>query len=696
MFQGKSKKQKLELAKNLFNDAVRADRMFQKAAMEDFEFRDGDQWDEDDKQYLAEEKRPCLTFPLIGGRVNLVKGMHEDAKIKYIASPMEESDDFLCEVINDTVEYVYEKAGTEAVEDKAFDSTVTCGRGWAGVSFDPDPKRLGHIRLRYNNPPVYEVHKDPASRKADQLDGGYMFFDKWFNQEDFKLYYPKFKRHVEDLLDTGKMTKSSSLSEFGTESVDGDFEDVQDVDQQDYDVEIDSSYFNRTKRQVRVVQMEYWETFKRYYTFDPETGDHIEFDKKNMKELRRVYAEDYDVDFEYVDVNDQKVKWLQFIGDKIVYDGDSPIPFDGFSLVQGIAYSDSSGRTTNNYGIVRPIKDSQREVNKRWSQSLNMINNNVQPGTIVEEGTFVDDEQGIDSLKTVGGVTMVKEDALKDKRIEVRSPPPFPVAAMQMEEAAKDMINEISGINPDLLGQDRGRVDSGVVVRLRQQQGLALLKTLMNSSRDIKKGVFERTVAIILAYMPDEQIVHILGDSERYVIQENIITDQESGLSADIRDVRNVKYNVKSEELPSSKSRRILELSVFMEMQQAGTPVDPSMMIDKTDISASEKKKWKEYLQRQEEAVQQKEEREYELEVLKIQSKMYTDEKKLDASTALGAGKLHEGIRKGDMKDAVDNKKLALEDKKMKLDFIKDTGKNAEASKAKEGASVKAKSKSKK
>ena len=683
MFQGKNKAEKLKIAKNLFNDSVQADQKFQKDAMEDFEFIDDNQWDDGDKQYLLDNLRPCLTFNLIHSRVKLVMGMHEDSKVKYVASPREQTDGFLCEVLNDVVDYIYEKAETVDVEDSAFESAVICGRGWVGISFVPDPRRLGYIKLQYDKLPIYEVHKDPASRRDILTDAGYIFHDRWLNQEDFKLLHPQHARHFNDILETGKMG-SSSLSEFGSEDAESDFDDVIDVDRQDYDIELDVSYFNLHKRQIRVVQMEYWENFKRYYTFHPETGERIEFQKTNMKELKQTYLEDYGIDFEYITMTDQKVKWLQFIGDKIVYDDDSPIPFDGFSVVQCVAYSDASGRTTNDYGVTRPLKDPQREVNKRWSQALNMINNNVQPGVIVEENTFVDDDQGQDSLKTVGGVTMVKEDALKDKRIEVLKPPPFPVAAMQMEEAAKSMLNEISGINPELMGQDRGRVESGPVIRLRQQQALSILKTLMDASKRLKKGDFERTIAIVMEYMPDEQLVDILGDSERYVIEGNVITDVDSQLSADIRDVRSVKFNVKSEAMPASGSRRILELSIFMEMQkEAGIPVDPKVLIDKTDLSASDKKRWNEYIQAQQEAAQKDKADQLELEKMKIQAKMFDNQRKLEATTALGVGKLEEGIRKGDMKDSIERGELALKNKEINLDFIAATQKEPEEAKSK-------------
>jgi hypothetical protein len=63
---------------------------------------------------------------------------------------------------------------------------------------------------------------------------------------------------------------------------------------------------------------------------------------------------------------DKKVKWLQFTGNEILFDDDSPLPFPGFSICPLFVFTDASKRTANHFGIVRLMKDPQREINKRF------------------------------------------------------------------------------------------------------------------------------------------------------------------------------------------------------------------------------------------------------------------------------------------------------------------------------------------
>jgi len=210
-------------------------------------------------------------------------------------------------------------------------------------------------------------------------------------------------------------------------------------------------------------------------------------------------------------------------------------------------------------------------------------------------------------MKDPGAITWVNSGAIAGGKIKERTVPVFPSAPMQMEQFSQDILRKITGINPDLLGQDRGRQEPGVVVRMRQQQGITLLKPLFKSLNRMKKELFKRQLAIITMYMPDEQFLRILGQGERYTVDPStgILTDSVSGAQANIRDIRNLEYNIKADSAPGSMTSRMLELSAYMEMMQAGLPVDPKIIIDKTDLPASDKLRWLEYIDSQQRAQQE-------------------------------------------------------------------------------------------
>jgi hypothetical protein len=625
MFEQLNKIKKLEKAKGLFIDSLNKDTWWQNEARDDFKFRDGDQWSEEEKQILQEELRPVLTFNLTKSSIDLIMGMNEDNRVVYRASPTEPSDAFLCEVLNDLAGHIQDSQDFEEEEDGALESAAICGRGWVGIDFQPDPNRFGNIKMTEINIPVHEVHSDPAARRPNQDDAAALFWDRWINQEDFKIKYPHVgTQRIQDLLEQNPHYTGTNdpISEDGIP--------VSDSPSVDYEREMDNdiNFYDRTQNMLRVVHMEYWQNYKRYYVFNPETGTFEEVESMPSKDVKAEFLAQFGEEMTVESIYDKRVMWFQFIGDQVLYDGPAPLPFEGFSIVPVFAYRDVSMRSNNHFGLVRLIKDPQREVNKRWSQALNMLNQQVQPGVYAETDAFVDERQALQSMKVAGDITWVNAGALSGGKIKERTVPTFPNAPMQMEQFSQDIMKKITGINPDLLGQDRGRQEPGVVVRLRQQQGITLLKPLFRNFNKMKKEMFKRQLAIIMEYMPDSQIIKILGQNDRYKIdpQTGIITDMMSKQEgedgsvfftreANLRDVRSLEYNVKSEQAPGNMSKRMLELQAMLEMQER-LPVPPEQIIDKLDISATEKERWLEYIkqQQQQETMEQEQLKQAELE----------------------------------------------------------------------------------
>jgi hypothetical protein len=663
LFEKMSKDKKLEEAKRLFQESVSIDGKWQREAREDFAFRDGKQWTEDERQILNAERRPCLTFNLTKSSVDLIMGMNEDNKIQYRCSPVAPEDGFLAEVLNDLTEWVQETNSFGDEEDAALESAAISGRGWVAIDFVPDPKRFGEIVMNEVNIPVHEIHFDPSARRRDLSDAAYIFWDRWMTIADFRMRYPKLsEQKVQGFVDGSKRSEPESVQRIFEDSrYETDKSNVGTSEDADYSRPMDLEYYDKSTNQIRVIHAEYWCPFKRYFAFNPTDGKWAEFDGKNLKQIKEAFAQEFpDQEFTYETLMDKKVYWLQFTGSDILFDGISPLPYDGFTIVPLFVFGDASKRTMNHYGIVRLLKDPQKEVNKRWSQTLNMLNQQVQTGVYAEVDTFVNVQQAEQSMKEAGSITYLNSGAMAGNKLKERTVPKFPDAPMQMEQYSQDIMKKISGINPDLLGQDRGRQEPGVVVRLRQQQGMTLLKPLFRAVNNMKKELFKRQLSILMAYMPDEQILRILGDTERYqidpaqgIIIDTMSVDKETGqptVTAEIRDVRNLEYNIIAEEAPGNMSKRMMELSALLEMQGQGFPVPPEQIIEKMSISESEKQRWLQYLSSQSEAQQKQQEEMLQMQ-MEIQNRELAIKEQANQITfLLGSAKVKQAATKDEIK----------------------------------------------
>lgn len=677
MFETLTKTKKLEKAKQLFVDAVDSDATWQNEARQDFLFRDGTgQWTEQEKRILEEEMRPALTFNLTKSSVDLIMGMNEDNRVNFRCTPVEPQDDFLCEVLNQIYDWVKENYEFEDEEDAALESAAICGRGYVGVDFVPDPKRFGEVILQEVAIPVHEIHFDPAARKPDLSDAGYICWDRWLTPEDFKMRYPKYSNNkIQALIESGRNYYVS-----GTMGGPADLFEEQlpvDRDTSDYTRPLDLNYYDRTRRMIRLIHMEYWESYKRFFAFNPETGQFEEFDGKLIKKIKKNYEAKYGIPFEYEVLMDKHVKWLQFIGDDILYDNASPLPFDGFSVVPMFAFKDVSQRSANHFGIVRLMKDPQKEINKRWSQALNLLNQQVQPGVFAEVDAFMDLEQAQASMKEPGSVTLLNSGGMG--KMQERGMPTFPNAPMQMEEFSQEIMRKITGINPDLLGQDRGRQEPGVVVRLRQQQGTTLLKPLFRSYKKMRKQLFRRVLSIIMEFMPNEQLLRIMGQGERFIVdkQSGMLIDQASidpqtgqpTTVANIRDVRNIDYNIQMEEAPGNMSKRMMELTAFLEMSER-YPVPPELIINRMDLPSSEKKQWLEYIRSMEQQQAQQQEMMMQAEMAFKDRELTAEEKAIMYDFLIDVAKVNQQAHKEEIKQSTAEKQMEVQAQKTILDHI--------------------------
>ena len=668
MFDGLTDSEKLKQARDLFIKASTYDTAFQKEAAEDFAFRDGTQWSQDDKKSLEEERRAALVMNVTKSSVDLIMGVNDDTRIKYKAVPVDPTDGFLCEVVNKLDNWVCQNNDIDGDEDEAVESAAICGRGWVNVDFEADPKNIGHIRLFNTVVPVNEVRKDPSSRKKDLSDAQYVFWSKWLSKVDFRIRYPKLKGRFDRYLKENTLLPPDMVE---TDYAETPYYDIEyGYSQSDYDREFDAeSFYDKKDEMIRVVHMEYWADYKRFYAFNPATGRQEEFDKKDLAALKKAYPVKFGKPFNYSTVMDRKVMWLQFIGNEVIYDGDSPIPYDGFSIVPCFAFSDVSRRTGKHFGFVSLMKDPQREINKRWSQTLNLLNNQVQPGVIAETGAFMDLTQAEEALKSPGGIAIAQEGAIAQKKFMFTSVPQFPAAAMQMEQFSENILRKITGINPDLLGHDRGRQEPGVVIRLRQQQGLTLLKPFFSSVRLMRKETYKRRLSIILKYIPDDQMLQILGQNGRYIIKNGVIFDKSSNRLAPIRDLRNLRYNIEAEEAPGNKSQRMLELSIYVEMMQAGFQVDPKVIINKLDLPEEEKIGWIQYIEGTQKSQQQAMQMKMQLDSAKLQSEVKIETDKTMADAQIKQAKLSEQSNKDEEKFKLEYARLAQDNVKSQRDI---------------------------
>ena len=663
-----TKPEKLKKFKRLFEESVSADVEWQKAAQTAYAYKAGDQWTAQERKYLEDKNRPCLTFNLIKPTIDLLMGVAEQNRVRLTPEPVEKNDQFLCDVLEAAIDWVDERSDAETEEDEACEDSWTSGRGFVGVDVAPDPERPLEIIMSETSIPVHEVRLDPAGTRNDLKDHRHIFREKWISREDFRRDYPEFAKDIDEIFD-----RPDYLSTEGGRPYNDDIWDAHDPDDDDSDYErpLDTNYYDRKKDLVRVIHCEYWDSYKRFYGFNPKSGEVEEFDGKMLSTLKARLD-----NFEYEVVWDKKVKWFQFVGDKILYDGDSPIPYPGFSIVPIFAYKDKSSKGVRHFGLVRGMQDPQTEVNKRISQTLWLIQTQGS-GVMAEADAFLDLQQAEDSWNDPSQITFLNKGALQQGKVQEKPGLVLSTGLLQLSETMQDIMKKISGVNPDLLGQDRGRQEPGVVVRMRQQQGLTILAGLFRNFKRMRKEVFKRKMAVVQKYMPDSQLTRILGQNEDYVIRQGVIVDKKRGFLAPIRNVRDIEYNVKIEEGPNNLTKLMSELAIFLDMMSKNFPVDPKVVIERLDLSAGDKAQWQEYIDGKMKEAAETSKLAFQAKVKAKEADLALQEKKIQADTQAKVMQLQQKEQESQRDHAVDIAKLDQEDQKLVMSMVEQLSKKS-------------------
>jgi len=597
-----TKEEKLSTIKELRDNAWYSNLAWLEEAQQCHRFKAGDQWSEDEKFKLKLQNREPLVWNYIHSAVELVSGTLSQNPVRIYPYPMERSDDFLCEVLEDLVTYVDEnQCNAEVEEMKAFESGVITGVGDVVIDVGPHPDNPNEIEFYEHSLEAYEVLVDPMCRKMDLSDARHIFYEKWITIEDFKVRYPQ---HIKDLEEIFTVVPESN-NDPEAETYDGGY------------AESPFEYYDEANKRILVVHYEYKQAYKRYY-FQNET-ESTEIDKEQAKALKAAGQN-------ILEIYDTKVNWVHYIHDRILWEGDSPVYKKNFSLCRMQVYQDRSTRQSKPYGVVKLMVDPQKECNRRWMHAIRLLGAQG-AGVMAEADAFHDITQAQDSWSDPDAITFMAKGGLN--KVREKTVPDFPAAPIQLETLNQEAMKRISGINPDLMGIAQQRREPGINLKLRQQQGLTMLAKIFNNYKAMRKEIYKRKLEVITRYMPDAQIRKILGETEKYTFQQGYIIDQKRGLVAPIRAVRDLGYNVRIEDAPGGINKTMAELSVMLEMMQSGMPMDPNTIIDKLDLSPKEKWDWKNYIAEEQQQDQEAQQQDTQLRAQDQQMKMQMEQMKL-------------------------------------------------------------------
>jgi len=450
----------------------------------------------------------------------------------------------------------------EVEQSTQFVDGIISGKGWIStdISYKKD-KINGDFVVTRRSP--FDVYEDPNANKYDLNEcAKYIIECFWGDKEEILL---RFSKHA-----------SAIKKYFG-----GQDEDDTDVkgklikksDQEDRDP---------SKENYRLKRI-WWKTHKKqlYFidgttmNFFPVHDSQKEVAKVLLEKERRLAEnEGRRPKYKLQERIDEVLHMTTMLGEMIIediedpYNGMTMYPLQRFSpyWFDGVVF-----------GVVEGLKDPQREINKRTSQMLHIINHTANIGWIIKDS----EKKSIQIAKEDGskpGMNMTYAQVAPDKV----KPNDFPQGVFILKQDEEANIKKISGLNPDILGQGDKRTDSGIAILRRQKAGATISEPVYDKFRNTQKIFGETLIEMIRhsqVYSPAE-VAQIMQEEKQKVDVGKLYQAMKSWVVG--------HYGYSIEQMPNMPTIRMANLEVLMNMANAGLPIPIDVIIENSDIPNKE------------------------------------------------------------------------------------------------------------
>jgi hypothetical protein len=442
-----------------------------------------DPWTEADRAYFKDQDREILNFNITRRIVKLISGYERQHRLALSIGPSESSDETVASQLTGIIMPLMENnRGYEVVSDAFEFGAVIAGMNLVETYID----RWGNIQ--FARKPYNKFLLDPHFTRRDLKDCSYIIIhEEGMLTEDVKSLIPGKEKIIEEY---AKADSATGILPF-------------------------SAYRGRGREEgKRCNYQEFWERTTKKVKILANRRTSQKFVWRQGKEKLEEIINNYPLQLVSYDDWIETVEFSAFVNGRCVHKGDDPNKIDDYPhvLIAGFWYPEYDDYSVKLQGVVRPTRDPQREVSKRISKILDMIDSQVSTGLMAEEKNTLVNPDDIHASGQGKGIWL-REGALSAGRVQKIQASDIPQGLFQLNHDLQSMINDIACVNDSMFGNDelKGNV-SGYLVKLRTGAGLVALQDLFDNRRfSLKQLVFKIIKLVQKNYSP-QKIFRIINE----------------------------------------------------------------------------------------------------------------------------------------------------------------------------------------
>jgi len=493
-----------------------------------------------------------LQFNKILRIINMIGGYQRDNRLATIITPSDNDPDSgkTADQLTKIIECVMRQDQTYEKISDCFDGSNTCGLNllhiWMDYRQDPENGEIRTDRIPFN-----AFLMDNYWTKPDLSDCDRIWTRKYVTKRQLTSLMPDVEKDIPYL---GK----------GYAAKDGKFQFLaQNWYQYQQEMYAYDEYWVRDYRETKKL-------------LDTSTGEMVEWtgNRDQFQLLKQ-----FNPNVKLVSASVPTIKLNVLVNNHLVYEEQKPWGLDRFPYVPFTCYHfpEVQNYSYRYQGIVRNIRDSQIELNRRRNRLLDIMDAQVQSGLMVKEDALVNPEDAF--FQGPGKVLYFKQSSNLATDVAPIPAPPVAQGWMELIQTIEKEIMDIVGPE-ELFAQNMGAKEmTGVLMKLKMGAGLTGLRNIFDRLNQSQMYVGEIMSDLMLNNFGIGKIKNILGEQPTEILQ-NVITPENQLLK-----MANtmLKYNCAVEEGELTSSQRQLKFLQLVQMKQ----IIPDSIDDSDLLNAS-------------------------------------------------------------------------------------------------------------
>jgi hypothetical protein len=483
-----------------------------------------------------------LMFNKILRIINMIGGYQRDNRLATIISAGDNDPDSGQTATDRTTVLNWAMSQDQTYEKMSdcFDGANTCGLNllslWMDFREDPENGQIRSCRLPFNSFLMENYWTDPSLK----TDCGWIWTRRYVTTQQLRSLFPKIGKDIPYL---GK----------GYAAKDGKFQFLaQNWYQYQQEMYAYDEYWVRDYKKQRKI-------------LDKVTGEVADWDgtRDQFQLLRQ-----FNPNIELITAEVPTVKMYILVNNHLIYEEKSPYGLDRFPFVPFLCYHypEVQNYAYRYQGVVRNIRDSQIELNRRRNRLLDIMDAQVQSGLMVKEDALVNPEDAF--LQGPGKVLYFKQSANLGTDV---LPIPAPPVAQGWPELIHTIEKEIMDIvgPEELFAQNMGAKDmTSVLMKLKMGAGLIGLRNIFDRLNQAQMYVGEIMDDMIINNFEKGKVTRILGREPTELFFDKTFS----------------KYQCIVEEGELTSTQRQLQFVQAIQLKQMGIPISNKYLLEKSTL----------------------------------------------------------------------------------------------------------------